>query len=64
MANTIQISSRTSGIVTQSNHKSFITDLWFRTCTCGYFQENGIPCGHAFTLIYALQVHLPDHPYL
>jgi len=54
-ANTAQLSSQTCGTVTQRNHKIFTTDLWYRTCTCGHFQSNGIPCGHAFTLVYELQ---------
>ncbi|KAF8461502.1 hypothetical protein BDZ91DRAFT_373700 [Kalaharituber pfeilii] len=54
-ANTIQISSPISAIVTQNNNKVYIVDLHFRTCTCGHFQENYIPCGHAYTFIEALQ---------
>lgn len=37
--------------------------MGFRTCTCGHFQKNGIPCGHAFTLIYALQAVITSHPH-
>ena len=58
-----QISSLTTGTIMQRNQKSFVIDLWFRTCTCGYFQVNGIPYGHAITLIYALQVRDPPHPH-
>jgi len=61
-ANMVQISSTVSDIVTQSNHREFRTDLWLRTCDCGHFQKNGIPCGHTFTLIYALQVRINSHP--
>jgi len=62
MANSVVLSSLTSGLVTQSNHKTYVTNLHLRTCTCGHFQENGIPCGHAFTLIRSLQSHIPVHP--
>ena len=60
-ANTVLLSSHTSGSITQRNNKIFSTDLWYRTCTCAHFQSNGIPCGHAFTLIHKLQSVLPAH---
>ena len=47
-ANLVQVSSSTSGIVRQANGHTFIVDLITRTCTCGHFQENYIPCGHVF----------------
>lgn len=56
-ANTVQLSSQFCGTITQRNHKTFITNLQYRICTCGHFQANGIPCGHAFT-----QTLLPAHP--
>jgi len=37
--------------VVQANGKVFLTNLARRWCSCGHFQENGIPCGHAFSLI-------------
>ncbi|KAF8459704.1 hypothetical protein BDZ91DRAFT_741818 [Kalaharituber pfeilii] len=36
--------------------------MLMRSCTCGHFQENSIPCGHAFSFIYALQAKTPKHP--
>ena len=50
-SNTVDISSITSGTITQSNKKTFIVDMLLRTCTCGHFNINGIPCGHAFSFI-------------
>lgn len=50
-ANTVEISSLTSGIITQSNKKTYLIDMLLRTCTCGHFSANGIPCGHAFSFI-------------
>jgi len=35
--------------------------LWLQTCDCGHFQKNGIPYGHVFTLIHALQVRMSSH---
>jgi len=61
-SNTVQISTTTSGVITQNNHRTFCVDLWLRTCDCGHFQKNGIPCGHAFTLIQALQACINSHP--
>lgn len=64
--NTVQLSSQIRGLITQINHKTFIADQLYRTCTCGYFQEIEIPCGHAFTLIYELRALTyspsPPHP--
>ena len=61
-ANTAQISTTTSGVITQTNHRTFCVDLWLRTYDCGHFQKNGVPCGHAFTLIQALQACINSHP--
>ena len=33
----------------------WLTDLLARTCTCGYFQYNDIPCGHAIAVIQTYQ---------
>jgi hypothetical protein len=63
-ANTVQMSSPTTGIVTQTNKKTFLVDMIYRKCTCGRFQENGIPCGHAFSLIYCFQSHFRPSPSL
>lgn len=49
--------------VTQANDRVYI-HLERRTCDCGHFQEYGIPCGHAFSLIYTLgqspRAYVPD----
>lgn len=52
------MASRTLREVTQANDRVYIVNLTDRICDCGHFQENGIPCGHAFTYIYALN-HSP-----
>ena len=54
-SNTVQASSPTSAIITQTNKKTFVVDLISRSCTCGHFQANTIPCGHAFSFISYLQ---------
>jgi hypothetical protein len=51
---TVRMTSNTQGIVTQANDRVYIVDLNMRICDCGYFQENGIPCGHAFSVIFEL----------
>lgn len=61
MSNTIQASSPTSAIVTQTNKKTFIVDLTLARCSCGHFQSNGIPCGHAFSFICYLQSCFSNH---
>jgi len=33
--------------VQQINNKQLIVNLEAQTCTCGNYQENDIPCGHA-----------------
>jgi hypothetical protein len=40
------------GVVIQRDGKRLQVDLEARTCTCKRFQDNGIPCGHALTVIY------------
>jgi len=52
--NTVNMANDTSFIVQQINNKQFIVNLQTRTCTCGPYQENGIPCGHALSSIHHL----------
>lgn len=61
LSNTVIMTSMTAGKITQRNHKTFIVDLILRTCSCGHFQSNGIPCGHVFSFISTLQIHRPTH---
>ena len=61
-SNTVQISNNMSGIITQRNHKTYVVDMVYRTCSCGHFQPNGIPCGHVFSFIYTLQTLIPTTP--
>ena len=58
-SNRVRITSAVEGEVTPSNNKVFLTNLAHRTCTCGHFQINGIPCGHAFSVIRAFQNRSP-----
>lgn len=48
------MSSQTKGVVTQINGRTYEVDLVARVCECGHFQKNGIPCGHAFSCIFAI----------
>ena len=52
--NTVRYATRELGEVTQANDRVYIVDLARKRCTCGHFQENDIPCGHAFSFILAL----------
>ena len=44
------------GHVTQPNGTVKIVNLETATCSCGNYQENGIPCGHALTCIMSLRL--------
>jgi hypothetical protein len=47
------------GEVVQANNHVFLVNLATRTCTCGHFEENSIPCRHAFSLIRQLPNRSP-----
>jgi hypothetical protein len=51
--NTIVIRSELEGLVKQLNRNIYIVDLETIECLYKGFQENGIPCGHAITAIFA-----------
>jgi hypothetical protein len=51
--NTVVIRSETQGLVRQPNDNVYTVDLIAKTCSCTIFQENGIPCSHAITTIFA-----------
>jgi len=46
------MASNTLFMVQQMNNKQFIVNLEAYTCTCGHYQENNIPCGHALSSIH------------
>jgi len=62
-SNTMMPSSPTQAHVQQPNNRVMLVDLEAGTCSCHCYQENGIPCGHAMTFIFAtgqdLLVYLP-----
>ena len=62
-SNTMMPSSPTQAHVQQPNNRVMLVDLEAGTCSCRRYQENGIPCGHAMTFIFAtgqdLLVYLP-----
>jgi hypothetical protein len=51
----VQMSDEQHGIVTSFSGTKFIVDLVACTCTCGGYQVNNIPCGHAVACIVKLQ---------
>jgi hypothetical protein len=51
----VQMSSPTQAQVTQSDGIIYLVDLAIEYCGCGRFQQNRMPCGHAMSLIFALQ---------
>ena len=57
--NTVNMAHDQLFIVEQINNKEFIVNLEARTCTCGHYQENGIPCGHALSSIHHIG-HCPE----
>ena len=52
-SNRVQISSPTTGRVVQPDGTIHLVDTAAGTCSCRRYQCNGIPCGHAMTLIFA-----------
>jgi hypothetical protein len=57
----VQRSSETSGSVTTFNGTRHTIALAESTCTCGRFQINKIPCGHAVALIHKLRKDPRDY---
>jgi len=51
--NTVQPSSPSQARVQQPDNRVMLVDLEAGTCSCLRYQENGIPCGHAMTFIFA-----------
>ncbi|KAF8465405.1 hypothetical protein BDZ91DRAFT_237345 [Kalaharituber pfeilii] len=56
------MSTLSTALVIQSNGKRFTVDLDRQYCECGHFTQNGIPCGHALSVIQHLQQ--PIHFYI
>jgi len=52
--NTVRVVTRTTAQVSQENEKTYTVDLARKTCSCGHYQQNDIPCGHAYSVIIAL----------
>ena len=62
--NIAQMANEIHGHVTQPNGNVKIVNLATGTCTCGRYQEYGIPCSHALTCIMNLhQVSKPIFHY-
>ena len=51
---------RLHGSVVSFSGASYIVDLENASCTCGHFQVNNIPCGHAIALINKLNLQPRD----
>ena len=47
----IQFADAIDASVLSFQRKWYVVDLLASTCTCGYFQYNDIPCGHAIAVI-------------
>jgi zinc finger SWIM domain-containing protein 3 len=54
----VYVSSSASGLITTLQDKKYVVDLVKKSCACGRFQENCVPCGHAVALIRKLK-HQP-----
>jgi hypothetical protein len=55
----VQMSDKQHGIATSFSDAKFLVDLVACTCSCGRYQVNDIPCGHAGACIIKLQKDLP-----
>ena len=53
--NVAQMATNVNGRVTQPDGLVWIVNLDLGTCTCGKYQENSVPCGHAMTCIMQIQ---------
>jgi len=51
----VQKSDEQHGKITSFSGAEFLVDLVACTCTCGRYQVNNIPCGHAAACIVKLQ---------
>ena len=51
----IQFADAMHASVLSFQGKWYVVDLLARTCTCGHFQYNDIPCGHAIAVIQTYQ---------
>lgn len=51
--NTIVMRTELQDLVKQMNNNVYTVDLETKECSCTHFQENGIPCGHAISAIFA-----------
>lgn len=49
--NRVWMATEIEGEVQQANGQIYLVNLEHRICSCGHFQSNGIPCGHAFSVI-------------
>lgn len=59
--NTAMISSPVHGDVqSRSTQSVYVVDLEQKPCSCGIFQENGIPCQHALRCIYRIHASPKD----
>lgn len=59
--NIVRMATEYRGEVSQANDRVYVVDLDTRRCDCGNFQENGIPCGHAFSCILSLKKSPRDY---
>lgn len=60
-ANSVQRSSPIEARVMQPDGVVYLVNLGTRSCGCGRFQENGIPCGHAMSLIFNVRQTLDGY---
>jgi SWIM zinc finger len=55
--------SEVEALVRQVNDNVYTVNIELGTCSCTIFQENGIPCGHGISTIFA-QPGRDLHPYM
>jgi hypothetical protein len=61
--NTVVMRSEVEALVRQVNDNVYTVNIELGTCSCTIFQENGIPCGHGISTIFA-QPGRDLHPYM
>lgn len=55
------MNSAIKGEVEQANDRKYVVDLELSTCDCGHFQENVIPCEHAYSCLHELRKSTGDY---
>jgi hypothetical protein len=50
----VNMSDESNGVVTGFNTKHYIVNFLTQSCSCGWFQQHGVPCGHAIACLHRM----------